>query len=121
MPTAVIIECLLGMDDAPWGDLDDKPITSRALARMLGQYVTPANKPIKPRGIRTASGTPKGYYAEDLADAWARYCPPPPPESATSATAATPQVIGGESVADSPSGIRHTDPETDTRPLRVVG
>ncbi len=77
MPTAAILECLLRMDDAPWGDLDDKPINSRTLAKMLGQYVTLANKPIKPRGIRTASGFPKGYYAEDLTDAWTRYCPPP--------------------------------------------
>jgi hypothetical protein len=121
MPTAVILECLLAMDDAPWGDLDDKPLTSRTLARLLSQYVTPANKPIRPRGIRTASGTPKGYYAEDLADAWARYCPPPLQKSATSATSATPQVSAGESVADTASGIRHTPVETATLPLRAVG
>lgn len=116
VPTAVILECLLAMEDAPWGDLDDKPINSRTLARMLSQYVTPANKPIKPRGIRTAAGFPKGYYAEDLTDAWTRYCPPPPEESATSATSATPQVSGGESVAGSATGIRHTPPETATQP-----
>ncbi|GAB2974213.1 DUF3631 domain-containing protein [Streptomyces pseudoechinosporeus] len=122
MSTAVILECLLGMDDGPWGDLDDKPINSRTLAKLLGQYVTSANKPIKPRGIRTTAGTfPKGYYAEDLQDAWARYCPPPPGESATSATSATPQVSGGESVADPLPGIRHAPPETATRPLRVAG
>ncbi|MEU9795424.1 DUF3631 domain-containing protein [Streptomyces sparsogenes] len=121
MPTAVILECLLNMDDAPWGDLDDKPITSRTLAKLLGQYVTRELKPIKPRGIRTASGTPKGYYAEDLADAWERYCPPPPGKSATSATSATQQVSGGESVADSPTGSRHTHAVTDTLPLRVAG
>ncbi|MGW1489705.1 DUF3631 domain-containing protein [Streptomyces sp. NPDC002402] len=120
MPTAVILECLLRMEDAPWGDLDDKPINSRTLARMLGQYVTPANKPIKPRGIRTASGTPKGYYAEDLADAWARYCPPPPEKSATAATSATPQVSGGESVAESATGIRHTPEETATQLVSVA-
>ncbi|MCI3276292.1 DUF3631 domain-containing protein [Streptomyces cylindrosporus] len=122
MPTAVILECLLNMDDAPWGDLDDKPINSRTLAKLLGQYVTSANKPIKPRGIRTTSGTfPKGYYAEDLHDAWERYCPPPPGESATSATAATTQVNDGESVADPPSDIRHTLSEADTRRLKSVG
>ncbi|MCQ4080768.1 DUF3631 domain-containing protein [Streptomyces sp. RB6PN25] len=120
MPTAAIIECLLNIDDAPWGDLDDKPLNSRTLSRLLGQYVTAANKPIKSRGIRTASGTPKGYYAEDLADAWDRYCPPPPGKSATAATAATPQVSGGESVADSATDIRHTARETATRPLTIV-
>lgn len=100
MPTAVILEVLNGMDDAPWCDYQGKPLTPRALSRMLSLYVTATNKPIKPRGIRTAAGTPKGYYAEDLEDAWNRYCPPHPTESATSATAATPQVRAGESVAE---------------------
>ncbi|MGW6262321.1 DUF3631 domain-containing protein [Streptomyces sp. NPDC055085] len=117
MPTAVILEGLLRIDDGPWGDLDDKPINSRTLGRLLGQYVTASLKPIKSRGIRTPSGFPKGYYAEDLADAWMRYCPPPPEESATSATSATPQVSGGEPVADSATVIRHTSPETATQPV----
>ncbi|MGW5767535.1 DUF3631 domain-containing protein [Streptomyces longwoodensis] len=114
MPTAVILEMLLALDDAPWGDVDDKPLNSRMLSKLLGQYVTPANKPIKPRGIRTPSGFPKGYYAEDLTDAWTRYCPPPPGKSATSATSATPQVSKGESVADAATAIRHTPAETAT-------
>ncbi|MCX5607899.1 DUF3631 domain-containing protein [Streptomyces sp. NBC_00047] len=121
MSTAVILECLLRMDEAPWGDLDDKPLNSRALAKLLKQYVTPGNKPIQPRGIRTASGTPKGYYAEDLSDAWERYCPPPPLRSATAATSATPQVNGGESVADTATVIRHTPAETATPLFPVAG
>lgn len=121
MPTAVILEMLLALDDAPWADVDDKPLNSRMLSKLLGQYVTPANKPIKPRGIRTPSGTPKGYYADDLSDAWTRYCPPPPQESATSATSATPQISGGESVADAPHGTRHSLTEGATAPLRIAG
>ncbi|MBM7058060.1 DUF3631 domain-containing protein [Streptomyces durocortorensis] len=121
VPTAVILEILLRMDDAPWGDLDDKPLNSRTLAKLLGQYVTPAIKPIKPRGIRTPSGTPKGYYAEDLTDAWTRYCPPPPEESATSATSATPQVSGGESVADTATTTRHMSEESATPLFPVAG
>ncbi|MEU5397490.1 DUF3631 domain-containing protein [Streptomyces tibetensis] len=116
VPTAVILEMLLALEDAPWGDVDDKPLNSRMLAKLLGQYVTPNNKPIKPRGIRTPSGFPKGYYADDLTDAWTRYCPPPPGESATSATSATPQISGGESVADTATVIRHTPAETATQP-----
>ncbi|GAA2763665.1 DUF3631 domain-containing protein [Streptomyces paradoxus] len=116
VPTAVILEMLLALDDAPWGDVDDKPLSSRMLSKLLGQYVTPTNKPIKPRGIRTPSGFPKGYYAEDLTDAWTRYCPPPPGKSATSATSATPQVSRGESVADTATAIRHTLAETATQP-----
>jgi hypothetical protein len=114
MPTAVILECLHRMDDAPWSDMDGKPLNARALSQLLGQYVTAANKPIKPRGIRTPTGFPKGYYADDLADAWTRYCPPPPGESATSATSATPQVRSGASVAEPLPGIRHTSPTPAT-------
>ncbi|MBL3665327.1 DUF3631 domain-containing protein [Streptomyces sp. M2CJ-2] len=123
MPTAAILEVLLGLDDAPWADLTDdgKALTARGLSKLLSQYVRPDNTPIRPRGIRVGSGTPKGYYAEDLSDAWARYCPPPPAKSATSATAATPQINEGESVAEDGSESRHMFAETDTRQLRVVG
>ncbi|MCE7080716.1 DUF3631 domain-containing protein [Streptomyces sp. ST2-7A] len=120
MPTAVILECLNAMEDAPWGDIGGKPMTPRTLSRLLGEYVTATNQPIKPRGIRTASGTPKGYYAEDLADAWTRYCPPPPTGSATSATTATPQVNPGTDVAEAPSVAdtnRHTPGSTTPLPL----
>lgn len=123
MPTAAILEVLLGLDDAPWGDMNDdgKPLTPRRLSSMLGQYMTPHNKPIKPRGVRVGSGTPKGYYADDLSDAWTRYCPPPPGKSATCATPQHPQVSEGEPVAESPSETRHMFAETDTRALRSVG
>ncbi|MFF1295613.1 MULTISPECIES: DUF3631 domain-containing protein [unclassified Streptomyces] len=117
MPTAAILECLTAMDDAPWVDMGGKPLTPRGLSRLLSGYVTGANKPIKARPIRTAAGTvPRGYYAEDLADAWARYCPPPPPKSATSATSATPQVSDGGSVAEELPGICYTATETATAP-----
>lgn len=84
MPTAAILEVHLQLDDAPWSDLSEdgqnsKPLTARAPSRLLSQYVRPDNTPIKPRGIRVGSTTPKGYYAEDLSDAWNRYCPLPPP------------------------------------------
>ncbi|QNP70843.1 DUF3631 domain-containing protein [Streptomyces roseirectus] len=119
--TSVIIECLLGMDDAPWVDLDDKPLNPRTLARMLSQYVTPANRPIKPRTFRTPSGTVKGYFAADLADAWMRYCPPPSGESGTAGTAGTAQVNAGESVSDTPADSRNTTAEAGTLPLPQVG
>jgi hypothetical protein len=123
MPTAAILEVLLQLDDAPWADLTDdgKALTARGLSKLLSQYVRPDNSPIRPRGIRIGSGTPKGYYAEDLSDAWARYCPPPPEKSATSATSATPQVNGGEFVAEDAPESRHVSAETDTRQLRIAG
>ncbi|MFI7406597.1 DUF3631 domain-containing protein [Streptomyces sp. NPDC049541] len=116
MPTAVILEVLHRIDDAPWADMDGngKPLNARMLAKMLGEYVTAKNEPIGPRSIRTAQGVPKGYYTEDLADAWLRYCPPPPEKTATSATSATPQVSGGKSVAEELPGIRYITPEAAT-------
>jgi len=116
MPTAAILEVLLGLDESPWADLTDdgKALTARGLSKLLSQYVRPNNTPIRPRSIRTAHGVPKGYYAEDLADAWMRYCPLPSEKSATSATSATPQVNGGESVAEELPGIRYITPQTAT-------
>ncbi|MFJ4806398.1 DUF3631 domain-containing protein [Streptomyces murinus] len=86
LPTIAILDRLNALDDAPWADLDGKPLDNRRLARMLGEYMTADITPIKSRNIRTAGGVLKGFHAEDLADAWARYCPPPPQDSATSAT-----------------------------------
>ncbi|MFF0034509.1 DUF3631 domain-containing protein [Streptomyces avermitilis] len=126
MPTAAILEVLLSLDDAPWADMSEdgqaiKPLTARRLSKLLSQYVRPDNAPIKPKGIRVGSTTPKGYYAEDLTDAWNRYCRPDPQKSATAATSATPQVNAGESVAEDPSETRHMFAETDTRTLHSVG
>ncbi|MGW3266775.1 DUF3631 domain-containing protein [Streptomyces sp. NPDC001056] len=126
MPTAAILEILLQLDDSPWDDMSEdgqsvKPLTARRLSKLLSQYTKPDDTPIKPKGIRVGSTTPKGYYADDLRDAWNRYCPPDPQKSATSATAATPQVNEGAPVAGTPAGSRHMFAEPDTRTLRSVG
>ncbi|MER7579960.1 DUF3631 domain-containing protein [Kitasatospora sp. NPDC097691] len=113
MLSADLLSKLAELDDAPWADLDGKPITARALARMLGDYVTADNDPIKPRNIKTGpKSSAKGYYAADLSDAWLRYCPPCPlrsQESATAATAATAQVRALFPVADTPE-VADTEP-----------
>lgn len=90
--TAVILDRLNSLEDAPWGDLNGRPLDSRRLSRLLKEYMRVDNKPIRARNMRTSDGLLKGYYAADLRDAWMRYCPlplPPLPESATSATSAT--------------------------------
>ncbi|WP_436773895.1 DUF3631 domain-containing protein [Yinghuangia sp. YIM S09857] len=77
MPTAVILEHLNAMDEAPWADLNGRSLDGRGLAKLLKEYVTGANKPIAARNIRSSTGPiVKGYYATDLHDAWTRYCPP---------------------------------------------
>lgn len=77
LPTIAVIDRLNALDDAPWADLQGKPLDSRRLARMLADYMTSDNEPIASRNIRTAGGVLKGYYSTDLYDAWQRYCPPP--------------------------------------------
>lgn len=77
LPTIAVTDRLNALDDAPWADLQGKPLDSRRLARMLADYMTADNEPIASRNIRTAGGVLKGYYSADLHDAWQRYCPPP--------------------------------------------
>ncbi|MGW1038693.1 DUF3631 domain-containing protein [Streptomyces sp. NPDC002547] len=78
LPTVAILDRLNALDDAPWADLHGKPLDNRRLSRMLAEYMTADNEPIASRNIKTAGSVLKGYYAADLWDAWARYCPPPP-------------------------------------------
>ncbi|MFJ9129576.1 DUF3631 domain-containing protein [Streptomyces sp. NPDC102340] len=79
LPTIAILDRLNALDDAPWADLDGKPLDNRRLSKMLAQYSNEDLTPITSRNIRTAGGVLKGYYTEDLEDAWARYCAPPSP------------------------------------------
>ncbi len=79
LPTIAVLDRLNALDDAPWADLDGKALDNRRLSKMLSQYVTADGTPVASRNIRTAGGVLKGYYSEDLEDAWARYCPPPSP------------------------------------------
>ncbi|WP_055695677.1 DUF3631 domain-containing protein [Streptomyces prasinopilosus] len=78
LPTVAILDRLNALDDAPWADLYGKPLDNRRLSKMLAEYMTVDNEPIASRNIKTAGSVLKGYYAADLTDAWARYCPPPP-------------------------------------------
>ncbi|MFF0062666.1 DUF3631 domain-containing protein [Streptomyces sp. NPDC005279] len=84
LPTVAILDRLNALEDAPWADINGKPLDNRRLSKMLSEYMTADNDPIASRNIRTAGGVLKGFFAKDLEDAWARYCPPP--GAATSAT-----------------------------------
>ena len=73
-----IVEALVAMEERPWPEWSHgKPLTTRQLATLLDPFK------VKPRTIRTATGTPKGYHLVDFADAFARYVPRPPFPSAT--------------------------------------
>jgi len=57
-----LVDRLHALDESPW---QDRHLTMNKLARMLAPYA------VKPR--KDAKKTARGYYAEDFADAWARY------------------------------------------------
>ncbi|MEV7190744.1 DUF3631 domain-containing protein [Streptomyces sp. NPDC093510] len=78
LPTVAILDRLNSLDDAPWADLNGKPLDNRRLSKMLAEYMTADNEPIASRNIKTGTAVLKGYYTADLHDAWQRYCPPPP-------------------------------------------
>ncbi|MFB8350255.1 DUF3631 domain-containing protein [Streptomyces niveus] len=77
LPTVAILDRLNALDDAPWADLQGKPLDNRRLSKMLADYMTADNEPIGSRNIKAGGSVLKGYYGEDLHDAWQRYCPPP--------------------------------------------
>ena len=83
LPTETILQRLLDMEEAPWGDLRGKPLDPRRLANYLRPYA------IKSKTVRISTSTPRGYAREDLSDAWERYLEVPANGSATSATRAT--------------------------------
>lgn len=87
LTTAQLIERLLQIELAPWGDMFGKSITGRKLSRLLRPFG------IKPHRDRVGSV----YAASMFMDAWSRYLPP---ESATSATPATAPPIRSLPVAD---------------------
>jgi Protein of unknown function (DUF3631) len=85
LPTEVILERLVGIDEAPWADLRGKPLDARGLSRRLAKYET------APKTVRIGDRTAKGYERTDLIDAWARYLATPPEASVTAVTSGTTQ------------------------------
>ena len=84
LSTSTLIERLVAMEEAPWGDLRGKAITSRSLSQYLKPYG------VESKNIRIGNLVRKGYAIESFHDAWQRYLPEPseqqPKESATPAT-----------------------------------
>jgi hypothetical protein len=74
LASADLADRLAAIEGRPWGEYgkNEKPITTHALARLLGR------KPlgITPQVIRTGPATTaRGYYRRQFEDAWARYLP----------------------------------------------
>lgn len=126
LSTEDILERLQQLDESPWSDLHGKPLDARGLAGRLRRY------DVKSKNVRMSDGKiPKGYEAVDLADAWARYLPPPKDassdssascqQSATSATPLHPGATGPDPVADDPVGVADTqaDVADDNPPIHA--
>ncbi|MGH3550838.1 MAG: DUF3631 domain-containing protein [Pseudonocardiaceae bacterium] len=76
MRTTDILHALCDLDEAPWGDLDGKPLDARRVARELDRYG------VKPTPYKHDGKTVKGYQTtgpHGLTDAWDRYLPPQHP------------------------------------------
>jgi hypothetical protein len=72
--TAMLLDELHELDESPWGEWFGKPLTARALSKLLKPYG------VKSRSIVVELGekaTAKGYLREWFEDAWNRYLPPP--------------------------------------------
>jgi hypothetical protein len=99
-----LLDGLVALEEAPWGDLRGRPLDSRGLARRLKPYG------VESRVVRIGEHTPRGYERSDFEDAWKRYLgegtvrsssSSTPQESATSATSATKGAsTSGDGVAD---------------------
>ena len=110
-----LVESLLDMKDAPWGDVRGEPINERTLAKMLIPYE------IKPHQIRIGAETRKGYLRSDFADAWRRYVtdpptPDPPTPEITETTETIPSTLSVAAPRLSVSPVSHvSDGRTDGR------
>jgi hypothetical protein len=67
LPTKVLLQELMEIEESPWGDLRGKPLDERGLATRLRAYE------IRSHQIRIGEKTLKGYRRQDFIDAWARY------------------------------------------------
>jgi len=83
LSSAELVAALVAVEEAPWGDLNGKPLDERKLARLLKPYG------IRPHTVRIEDKTPKGYQRAAFEDDWSRYLPHIPAGTATSATTAT--------------------------------
>jgi uncharacterized protein DUF3631 len=70
LATVDIIEALIDLEEAPWGDLKGKPLDGRRLSRLLKPYE------VGPKSLRIGTTICKGYERSDFIDPWARYLPP---------------------------------------------
>jgi hypothetical protein len=73
LPSGELADALAELEDSPWFEYQHgHKLSPSKMAQLLRPF------DIRPRSIRTDSGTPKGYLRQDFEDAWSRYCRPSP-------------------------------------------
>lgn len=93
--TNELLKAINADDGLPFGGWSNgKGIDARILARLLKPYA------IHPHTVRIGEKTAKGYSVASLADAWARYLPPPeasqPSQASHPAEPASPESLPGD-------------------------
>jgi len=111
--TAALIAALVGMEEAPWGDLPYGPGRGKALeARTLARRLRPYE--VKSHNVRFEDGSQaKGYEAADFDDAWTRYVYP---EQASQASQGLNSNMTDGTDGTALSGIQASLMERDDRP-----
>ena len=115
MKSADLTKALVDMEDAPWGDVDDRgrALEPRRLAKMLKPYG------IAPTTSRVGDKTPRGYEKAAFEDAWNRYLPPPDRLSETPKHLAENETTNRvETDKEGHDPIRNIEPQT-TPMLRI--
>ena len=100
-----LVQALNAIEEAPWSNLDKRPLDASHLAKLLDKYE------IRPKTVRLDEGTTaKGYDRAWFADAWERYVPAP-----SGVFAVTPVTL---STTDAQASSRNmsVEPERDVTP-----
>ncbi len=107
LPTAVILDRLHALPEAPWADYYGKALNDSGLAKLLARYQ------ISPKQIRVGESTPRGYERAALEDAWRRYLP----DAGNKQNIHNKQNIAGQSVVESEPVLDTSKQENKRSPL----
>jgi hypothetical protein len=101
VPTGELLSRLHGLDEAPWADWYGKPLTPRALARLLEPYR------IVPIKRRIGGGQLRGYFRAEFVDAWMRYLPGRGTDGTDGTGPGKPNGSGDDGSGPTPNPIPH--------------
>lgn len=113
LPTRQLLAALLTLDDSPWNNLTEGPLTARRLSREMRRYG------VAPVTFDAKIGKAKGYVVfpttgkqtqVGLADAWSRYLPDPDSAN-TSSNSAGSEVTKTATVTVSYSTLGYRPPD----------